>query len=98
MFKFIKNLLGFGAKESVKEIVTPPAPYKLEAPTEPVLITRVAVPESNPSVIATPVAKPAVKEGKARANVKKPNPNAKRPPAPPRPTPKAKSKPKAKRK
>lgn len=105
MFKFIKNLLGFGAKETVQEILTPP-----------VLITRIAVPESNvkpqrakntkgqfvaddpstPDVNEAwkggkaPAKKAKVTEGKVRANVKKPNPNAKKPPAPPKPKTKTK--------
>ena len=109
MIKFIKNLLGFGAKESVKEIVTPTAPYKLEPPKE-VVITRALAPASNPDVIVTPaVKKPQqgkkvkaisvpITEGNTRTTVKKPNPNAKKPAAPQAPKPKAKSKPKARRK
>lgn len=46
MFKFIKNLLGLGAKETVQEILTPP--------TDNVLITRVAVPESNIKLSSKP--------------------------------------------
>ena len=88
MFKFIKNLLGIGAQESVKEILTPQAPYKIEPPNE-VVITRALAPASNPDVIVTPV----VKEGKTRANVKKPNPNNKKPSAPPAPKAKQKAKP-----
>lgn len=86
MFKFFKKLLGIGngPQETVKEILTPP--------NDKILITRIVAPVSNPDVIVTPV----LREGKQRANVKKPNPNAKKPPAPPKP--KAKSKPKAKRK
>ena len=49
MIKFIKNLLGFGAKETVKEILTPQAPYKIEPPV----------------VATKPVAKPATKKVKA---------------------------------
>ena len=77
MIKFIKNLLGFGSQETVQEILTPP-----------VLITRIAVPESN----ITPV-----KEGKVRTNVKKPKANSKKPSAPPAAKPKAKPKAKTKK-
>ena len=107
MFKFIKNLLGIGAQESVKEIVTPPA-YN---PPKEVVITRILAPASNPDVIVTPVLvkKPQpgkkvkaisvpIKEGNQRTNVKKPNPNNAKPSAPPAPKPKAKNKSKPKTK
>lgn len=44
MFKFIKKLLGVGTKPTTP---APQAPYKLEPPADKVLITRIAVPESN---------------------------------------------------
>jgi len=106
MIKFIKNLLGIGAQESVKEIVTPPA-YN---PPKEVVITRAIAPASNPDVIVTPaVKKPQpgkkikaisvpIKEGSSRANVKKTNPNNAKPSAPPAPKPKAKNKSKPKTK
>jgi hypothetical protein len=84
MIKFIKNLLGFGAQETVKEIVTPPA-YN---PPKEVVITRILAPASNPDVT----------EGSSRANVKKPNPNNAKPSAPPAPKTKAKNKSKPKSK
>jgi hypothetical protein len=106
MIKFIKNLLGFGAQETVKEIVTPPA-YN---PPKEVVITRILAPASNPDVIVTPVVnKPQpgkkvkaisvpITEGSSRANVKKPNPNNAKPSAPPAPKTKAKNKSKPKSK
>jgi len=94
MFKFIKNLLGIGAQESVKDIVTPQAPYKIEPPKD-VVITRILAPESNPDVIVTPVkpkqakkSKPKVTEGKTKGGngaVKKPKANSPKPKAPAKP-------------
>ena len=94
MFKFIKNLLGIGAQESVKDIVTPQAPYKIEPPNE-VVITRVLAPASNPDVIVAPVvtkpvrkSKPKVTEGKTKGGggaVKKPKANTPKPKAPAKP-------------
>lgn len=59
MFNFFKRLLGINSDpttptESVREILTPPAPYKIETPNE-VVITRALAPASNPDVIVTPV-------------------------------------------
>ena len=65
MFKFIKNLLGIGAQESVKDIVTPQAPYKIEPPTE-VVVTRILAPESSPDVVVTPVVAKRAKDTKGR--------------------------------
>ena len=90
MINFIKNLLGFGSKETVKEILTPQAPYKLE----PVATTYVEP--------AKPTFKPAVTEGKAKGGnnaVKHTKPKNKKPQAPAKPkTAKPANKPKAKRK
>jgi len=118
MFNFFKNLLGFGAKETVQEILTPQAPYKIEPPTAPAPVAEtkperakdakgkfVADDPSTPNVneawkdgkAPAKKAKPAVTEGKQRANVKKPNPNSKKPPAPPAAKPKAKPKAKTKK-
>ena len=103
MINFIKNLLGFGSKESVKEILTPSAPYKIEPPTtyvepaKPVAAKKVkAISSPVPAKdkpVAKPVAKPAVTEGKAKGgnNVVKLQPKQSN-------KPRAPGKPKAKRK
>ena len=100
MIKFIKNLLGFGAKETVQEILTPVAPYKIEppvtapvAPAKPVVAKKVKAISSPVPAKAKPVAKPAVTEGKAKGgnNVVKLQPKQNN-------KPKAPGKPKAKRK
>ena len=66
MFKFIKNFLGLGSKqETVKEILTPQAPYKVEPPNE-VVITRILAPESNPDVVVTPVKPQRAKDAKGK--------------------------------
>ena len=70
MINFIKNLLGFGAKETVKEILTPEAPYKVEPAVSPAPVVQ---------------AKPAVTEGKAKGGngtVKRAKPKNKKPQAP----------------
>ena len=61
MINFIKNLLGIGAKE----VVTPAAPYKVEAPNE-VVITRVLAPASNPDVIVTPAKAERAKDARGK--------------------------------
>ena len=71
MFKFIKNLFGFGEpQETVKEILTPPkAPYKIEpAPQVAVATTPAKTPNKNrrPYRGNKPKAKPAVTEGNTK--------------------------------
>ena len=104
MIKFIKNLLGFGAKESVKEILTPETKTDVVAtaltaatyvaPAKPVAAKKV-------KAISTPVQskakpaqqKPAVTQGKAKGgnNVVKLQPKQNnKPKAPQAPKPKAK--------
>lgn len=75
MIKFIKNLLGFGSKETVKEILTPPASSDVLTtaltastyvePAKPVVAKKVKA-ISVPATAANtkPKAKPAVTEGK----------------------------------
>ena len=68
MFKFFKKLLGISSsepQETVKEILTPQAPYKVE-PANEVVITRILAPESNPDVIVTPVKAERAKNAKGR--------------------------------
>lgn len=98
MIKFIKNLLGFGAKETVQEILTPPvktetvvAPTYVE-PAKPInkKVKAISVPAT--SANTKPKAKPAVTEGKAKGgnNVVKLQPKQNN-------KPKAPNKPKAKK-
>lgn len=78
MINFIKNLLGLGAKETVQEILTPVAPYKIE-PAEPVATYVEPV---------KPVFKPAVTEGNTNGGtgaVKKQKPRNRKPKAPAKP-------------
>lgn len=111
MFKFLKNLFGLDNQETVKEILTPQAPYKIEPPTAPAADSK---PErakdakgkfvaDNPS---TPDVNEAWKGGKAPAKKAKPvategktkggNGAVKQPKAN-KPKPKAPPKPKAKK-
>ena len=94
MIKFIKNLLGFGAKETVKEILTP------EVKSDPVVTAVTASTYSAPAkkvkAISAPITaknKSAVKEGATKGgnNVVKLQPK-------PTNKPKAPGKPKARRK
>lgn len=99
MINFIKNLLGFGAKETVKEILTPPVK------SDPVVTTSTYIEPAKPvnkvkaiTVPATaantkPKAKPAVTQG----NTKGGNGAVKQQPKQSN-KPKAPGKPKARRK
>lgn len=104
MINFIKNLLGFGAKETVKEILTPKVEPKKEWTSVDVKIDAVkpvvqkvrAVTVPATPANTKPKARP-INEGNRRANVKTLNPNSAKPSAPPAAVPQ-KKKPKARRK
>jgi len=53
MISFIKNLFGFGGpdQETIREILTPPAPYKVEAP-----VNKVATPSETDVTVKAPKA------------------------------------------
>lgn len=103
MINFIKNLLGFGAKETVQEILTPPAKSDpvvtavtastYVAPAKPInkKVKAISVPAT--SANTKPKAKPAVTQGNTKGgnNVVKLQPKQNN-------KPKAPGKPKAKRK
>ena len=105
MIKFIKNLLGFGAKETVKEILTPPAKTDTLAtaltaatyvePAKPInkKVKAISVPATPTNT--KPKAKPAVTQGNTKGgnNVVKQQPKqAAKPQAPAKPKAKSKRK------
>lgn len=107
MINFIKNLLGFGSKETVKEILTPPKSNSVDTaltaatyiePAKPVVnkkVRAVSVPATpaNTKPKAKPAQKPQATEGKTKGgnNVVKLQPQQNN-------KPRAPGKPKAKRK
>lgn len=106
MINFIKNLLGFGAKETVKEILTPPAKTDVLAtaltastyiePAKPInKVKAISVPATTTNT--KPKAKPAVTQGNTKGGngAVKQQPKQSAKPQAPKP---AKPKQKAKRK